>query len=585
MDGFWGSAWDGALARWRDIQPCIRYKGFPAQLLLLVGRGAFFGGVATVGRLWNIADLIDLHFFCQIDAEIARKSGEAALVKRDRVIYLAKIKRHQGVDEEMPARLLVRRWLTARRLQFRQEKHHQGQVLPGSLWQELSVLARGLALLCGVLIGAGAAASLLLYSGSTPLNVSVYFGLFVLAQGVLVIGQAGLLLARRLRRLPLEESVLSLLLGRLLVRILEVLRRLLRRHVDGQRRLDLAALMGDISQQREMAVLLLWPAFTLVQLLGIGCNLGILGATLAKVVFSDMAFAWQSSLQLSPELVAQLVQWLALPWSWIGPEAAPSLVQIQGSQMVLKEGVAHLNSADLQSWWPFLCLSVAVYGLLPRCLLLAFGWLRQRRALEQLHFASLQFRPLLQRLTAPRLDIQGEDASVGTPAPPAAAPVLVARNVEFPQVVTPDPAPVAAIAPAPSSTIQGPALLLIAEELFADCPVEPLIAVLKPQFPGLHLTVQPYDGFTPPALPAEALPAELLILAEAWQPPLRETEALLALLRQTLGATTPITIVLIGKPTATTMLTPPAPEQLYIWRQKMRALGDTMLAVQPLITP
>lgn len=542
------------------------------------------GEVATVGRLWNIADLIDLHFFCHIDAEIARKSGEAALVKRDRVIYLAKIKRHQGSSEEMPARLLVRRWLTARRLQFRQEKGQQGQLLPGSLWQELSMLARGLALLCGVLIGAGAAGSLLLYSGTTPLNVSVFFALFVLAQGVLIIGQGALLLTRRLRRLPLEESVLSLLLGRLLVRIFDGLRRLLRRHVDGQRRLDLAALMGGISQQREMAVLLLWPAFMLVQLFGMGCNLGILGATLAKVVFSDMAFAWQSSLQLSPELVAQLVQWLALPWSWIGPETAPSLAQIQGSQMVLKEGVAHLATADLQSWWPFLCLSVAVYGLLPRCLLLAFAWLQQRRALEQLHFASLQFRPLLQRLTAPRLDTQGEEAPASIPVPSGAVvPLPLAGEVEPSVQSKPARTPTAVPASAPAT--QGQALMLVAEELSADCPREPLQSLLAAQLPGLRIIVQPYDGFTPPTQLDEVLPAELLILAEAWQPPLKETEALLALLRQALGASTPITIVLIGKPTATTMLTPVTPEHLHIWQQKIRALGDPMLAVQPLIAP
>jgi hypothetical protein len=45
----------------------------------------------------------------------------------------------------------------------------------------------------------------------------------------------------------------------------------------------------------------------------------------------------------------------------------------------------------------------------------------------------------------------------------------------------------------------------------------------------------------------------------------------------------PITIVLIGKPSPRTMLTPVDPDQLRIWRQKMLALGDAYLAVQPLI--
>lgn len=529
-----------------------------------------------MSRLWNIADLIDLHFFCHLDAEVQRKAGEAALAKRDRVIYLAKIEPHLGKGKEVPARLLVRRWLTVRRLQFRQEKGHQGQVLPGSLWQELSMVAHGVALLCGLLVGGGAAGSLLLYSGTTPLNVSVYWGLFVLLQLLLLAGQGGVVLTRRLRHLPLEESVLSLLLGRLLVRAMEGMRRVLRRHVDGRRRLDLAALMGNISQQREMAVVLLWPAFILVQLFGIGCNLGILGATLAKVAFSDMAFAWQSSLQLSPELVARLVHWLALPWSWISPGAAPTLAQIQGSQVVLKEGVGHLATADLQSWWPFLCYSVAVYGLLPRCLLLLFAWVRQGRALEQLHFASLQFRPLLQRLTAPQLDTQGMGSSV----PPHAAAASPAPHTG---VSKSTPAPAVVAARPTECSAQGWALLLIADELYDDCPLDELHSLLAKRFPGLPLTPQAYDGFTLPALAAETPPAEVVVLAEAWQPPLKETEAFLAQSRQAVGTSTPITIVLIGKPAATTMLTPVPPEQLRIWQQKMRALGDPLLAVHPLI--
>ena len=147
-----------------------------------------------MSRLWSLGDLIDLHFFCHLDEEVQRKEGEAALAKRDRVIYLAKIEPQLGPAEKAPARILIRKWLAMRRLQFRQEKGHQGQVLPGSLWQELSVLGRGVVVLLGLLVGVGAAGSLLLYSGTTPLNVSIYFALFVLVQLLMVALQACLLL-------------------------------------------------------------------------------------------------------------------------------------------------------------------------------------------------------------------------------------------------------------------------------------------------------------------------------------------------------------------------------------------------------
>jgi hypothetical protein len=532
--------------------------------------------------LWNIADLIDLHFFCRQDDEARHKEGEAALAKRDRTIYLAKIEPHLGKMEEVEPRLLVRRWLAVRRLQFRQEKGQPGQVLPGSLWQELSVFSRGLALVLGVLVGAGTAGSLLLYSGTTPLNVSVYFGLFVLLQLLLVIGGGLLFFYRRLRHLSLDSSALYMILGRMLVRSLDTVRRKLQRHLRGKHRLDLAALVGGIQQRRESAILMLWPAFILVQLGGIGFNLGVLGATLAKVVFSDMAFAWQSSLQLSPELVSRIVQWLAVPWSWILPQAVPTLAQIQGSQMVLKEGISHLATADLLSWWPFLCCSVAVYGLLPRILLLVIAWNAQHRLLEQLRFSSLLFRPLLQRMTAPRIDTNGVIEPGARQRPEPLAKQATAEGSPSPRGDI--------VGESARRAVKQWALVLVADELYDDCPLEQLTTLLARQDSGLHFEPQRYDEGLPSGLLNASMglqgdpPTELFVLLEAWQPPLKETESFLHTLRARFGQEIPITIALIGKPSPQTMLTPVAPEQFRVWQQKMQALGDANLAVQPVMT-
>ncbi|MDD2463961.1 MAG: DUF2868 domain-containing protein [Desulfobulbus sp.] len=539
-----------------------------------------------MSRLWNIADLIDLHFFCRLDEEVQRREGETVLAKRDRVIYLAKIEPQLGKVDEVPPRLLIRKWLAMRRLQFRQEKGREAQVLPGSLWLELSVLGRGLVLLLGVLIGAGAAGSLLLYSGTTPLNVSLYFGFFVLVQLLVVAMQGCFLLYRLLRRLPMESTNLYLLLGRAMVRGMEGLRRKVHRRLSGQRRLDLAALIGGIQQRRELAVLLLWPAFILMQLGGIGFNMGVLGATLSKVIFSDMAFAWQSTLQLSPELVADLARWISLPWSWLVPQACPTLAQIQGSQMVLKEGAAHLATADLVAWWPFLCCSVALYGLLPRCLLLLVGWIKQRQSLESLHFASLNFRPLLQRMTVPRIDTRGvvEPKSGPPRVPPAPDPLSLENEPEaMPSLVEEK----VLMQEEPTQLSQGQALILIPEELYEDCPLAELLSMLKQRLPRLSIEPLPYDEsgrIERLHLNRQGLP-ELYLLFEAWQPPLKETETFLRGLRATVGRERPIIILLIGKPTSWTMLTPVDPDQLRIWQMKMQALGDGNLAVQPLIMP
>lgn len=532
--------------------------------------------------LWDIADLIDLHYFFQQDEEVRRRDGEASLAKRDRIIYLAKIEPKLGKVDAIPPRILVRKWLTIRQLQYRRERGREGMLLPGTVWRELTLLCRGLFFFLGLFAGLGLAGSLLLYSGERPLNVSVYFGVFVVVQ-LLLLGAQGVLLGyRRARRIPMESTVVYVLVGRLLMRGLDAIRRRVQRKMSASRRLDLAALVGGVRQRKELAALLLWPAFMLVQLGGIGFNLGVVGATLAKVAFADVAFAWQSSLQLSASFVADLVRWIALPWSWAVPQGYPTLEQVQGSQMVLKEGMAHLATGDLVAWWPFLCCAVAVYGLLPRCLLLVLGEVQQRRALDQLHFATLDIRPLLQRMTGPRLDTNGEQTTV----PAAPEPAMKELPVESDTVL---------LQPMEQAGRGGSVCcLLVPDELFEECPqarVRDRIAAVgytdqvewvRYGIPG----ASEEESLAPlAATAAQGQLAGVLLLQEAWQPPLKETERFLTELRRLAGERVPLTILLVGRPVPQNVLTPADPESLRIWRRKMQALGDPLLEVRSLVQP
>ncbi|NLB07243.1 MAG: DUF2868 domain-containing protein, partial [Desulfobulbaceae bacterium] len=77
----------------------------------------------------------------------------------------------------------------------------------------------------------------------------------------------------------------------------------------------------------------------------------------------------------------------------------------------------------------------------------------------------------------------------------------------------------------------------------------------------------------------------VLLVQDAWQPPLQETASLLARLRLAAGETAPIFILLIGRPKGDTIFTPVVPEQLTVWRKKMEAVGDPGLEVLPLVVP
>ena len=548
--------------------------------------------------LWTTVDLIDLHAFLQADEETLRQGGEAALVKRDRIMYLTKIAPRQGEGQEMPARLLVRRWLDLRRLQ-RSGHDRGGEPLPGQLWSELAGLGRWLALLIGLATGTGLAGSLLFYSGVTPINVSAYFGLFVLLQLGLLVLLLLLGLGRRWGRRPMASSLLYRSLARLALLAAEGLHRRLHRRLGSRTRLDLAALAGSVRATGERAALLAWPAFALAQVVGVGFNLGVLAATLSRVIFADIAFAWQSTLNLAPETVAYLVRWLALPWAWFVGQAYPDLAQIRGSQMVLKEGVGHLASADLAAWWPFLCWAVFVYGLLPRLALAWWGWRQQRRELDRLHFAGLEYRPLLQRLLVPRVETDGlvgaerpmvspstSDEKGATSPPAADAPVAGDPTPTSGQDrVTPATAMVA-------SPLAGRWLVLIPDELYDDLLQEDLAAVLLPWTLGasmdrLRIGVPGENGTEWLARIAQAAKegqlAGVLLLQEAWQPPLKEHAGLLAEARRAAGSQPPILVALIGKPRAGGLLTPVSTDHLHIWQRSIQALGDAGCRAEALV--
>ncbi len=95
-------------------------------------------------------------------------------------------------------------------------------------------------------------------------------------------------------------------------------------------------------------------------------SLGTLGTTFFRVMVSDMAFGWQSTLLTSSNTVHDLVSAMAWPWAgWLPAGLAyPGIEQIEGSRIILKEGISVLTTGDLVSWWPFLCLGIVFYALI-----------------------------------------------------------------------------------------------------------------------------------------------------------------------------------------------------------------------------
>lgn len=515
----------------------------------------------------TLADILDMEFFFKRDESRLEQGDDSQLRHRDRAIFQA-----AGLDETKApgTRELAHHWLAARRREYRQRQ----EPLPGQIWQETTSLGAVLLFFCSLLLAGGLAASFLRYDGSTPVNVSGFFAIFIVLQLLLLLVNLALFGYRFVRRINSPKSVLYRLLTTTLTRLFEALCKRSQKHLPAARRLDLQAATGSLRQLRQVyGNLLLWPAFILLQLAGSSFNLGVLLSLLAKVSFTDIAFGWQSTLPVSDTFLAQLVRLIALPWSWFAAQgwAYPNLEQIIGSKIVLIEGNWRLTSLGLTSWWPFLLCGILVYGLLPRLLLLAWGCCRLRAGLNDLSCDSAAFRQLRRRMLTPLVQTEA----------PQQIPLMAARQPDAP---TPDELP---------KKLTGTGyLLVIPDELWDNCPPDLVTSHLTeldgsgPLIPIRHgaidETAADFLARASDTLKNQKL-AGIVVIQEAWQPPIRELTTLLQQLRRIIGGSSPLLLALTGKPTAAVTLTPVHPPDLSLWLKTTKALGDPHLDVFSLV--
>ncbi len=524
-----------------------------------------------MNSLWRIPDFLDLEYFFIQDKQLEEEQGRAALRDRDRNLYLNAIDQDE-TDAEPEREWLIYRWLQERRSQENQEQGGQA-LLPGRMWYELYGLFWSLFSFLAMASGAGLAWSFLSYSGEQPVNVSLFFLVFVGFQICFFLLLLLLWGYRRIRGFDLRSSLLLSLVNKGLNSFLFKIRRYGLENMESRRRLQFAAALAAVrTRGKGYGALFSWPLFLLFQLFGIAFNFGVLGVLLVKLASSDMAFGWQSTIQLSSQFMARLVYWVALPWSWLlGVASYPDAEQIEGSRMVLKDGFYHLTSSDLVSWWPFLCLAICCYCLLPRIALFILGTLGRKRSLARVSLQRPDHNQLLHRLLTPRLETRPQQGEA-------------VRNEVIPETTLQEEQKTPAV--------NGELLLLIPDELFDDCD-STRIAQLCQQVFGYSIARsfridEEYDDssliFSQLDPEPDSICPPLLILQEGWQPPIQEMLRFLRELRNQCGRETVIIVALIGKPDPDTIFTKVAEIDLQVWQQKTAVLLDPCLQVSPLVS-
>lgn len=330
----------------------------------------------------HLSEVIDFEVLMGRDAERAARDGATALVIRDRALG-AKL-------EGQSAHERLRSWLAAR---TKVEKDLPGEQASGVL----NLLGWAL-LILGALTGASCGAALLAYDGETPINVMawlLYTSIIPLVFALILV--VGLLTPRRLLA---SAGPAQALLG-------SILHPLLQRLPEGIRWTQ--TVFGRST--RQSAGLERWLLVGLTQVFTIGLLSAALCTLLVKVIITDLTFSWSTTLDLSNNHVQGIVDIVAAPWKNVFPDAVPTgdaiaqsnysrfahdFLQSESPNRFQRTKVAPEVSA---AWWKLCAMSLVVYGLIPRLLLLALSiWFWKRNLSSWPDLDQADVNTLLQRL-------------------------------------------------------------------------------------------------------------------------------------------------------------------------------------------
>jgi len=392
---------------------------------------------------WTVPDLIDFDYYVDEDERLLRdKPGERKrLQERDRRLFRERIEPGlEDIAEHTPRHRsrVLRRWLEARR---ESEDPALQPLLPGSAFARgqrlVTMLLGGL----GFIMGIGVASALLHYDGQHPVNVSWYIFWLVLLQILLAGTTMGLWYARRTKAVQTAVSDVSLLS--------QLARPLFSRAARWVQRSRLTHMPQDVQDRAKAREGLVRGHYALygsssylpmlipAQVFGIGFNVGAILMTIALEWFTDLAFGWGSALAVQPETIHVLARVIAAPWSWLIGEGVgyPTLEQVAGTRISLKDPLYILSAENLRSWRWFLVLAVVTYGLVPRLILLGLSVIKQRLQLARLPFTHQRTQAVYARMVTPSLETALARSGVGPamPIPAPLKPLTTARAAPRPE--------------------------------------------------------------------------------------------------------------------------------------------------------
>lgn len=148
-----------------------------------------------------------------------------------------------------------------------------------------------------------------------------------------------------------------------------------------------------------------WLIIKRSQLLSLVFSVGLLLALLGMVVTKDIAFAWSTTLQISPKEFHGIISTLAFAWRDIFPWAVPSVDLIEQSQYFRlgeKLDIQMIqNASRLGEWWKFLAFATLFYAILLRAGMWLLSMLGFKKALKSSFLGLEGANTLLREMNEP----------------------------------------------------------------------------------------------------------------------------------------------------------------------------------------
>ncbi|MGD9202091.1 MAG: DUF2868 domain-containing protein [Chitinispirillia bacterium] len=516
---------------------------------------------------FTIEDLIDLEYFGNMDQRIEDSSNSSQLHKRDRQIYISSIQPTLPETRKKSElnRFILSRWLHERREAYTKNRSLDA-ILPGDIFRNVYNGVLIATVIFCFLCGSGAAMSYLVYYGVKPVNVTLYLSVFVALQFFLFFITCFYLfikiINRKVKGLPISQNVLFIIFMNFFSKAVKSAENQLSK---GRRDIIDSKIAFLKQKKKVFRSIITWPVFNLVQIGSFFFNSGVLLATLFRVFTSDLAFGWQTTFQLGETTVYKIITSASVLWSWFipSPLAHPTLDQVRGTHIVLKEGIFHMKTSDLTSWWPFLCFAVLFYGVLPRLFLLVFGRIRQQNELKNLDIDGISLKKILLRMQTPIVSSRGE--------PETDSPDISAGSSASPKSPAPFIEPI-------QPHYQAGSCILIPEDIVSTINKQEVKDLIYSKY-GFNIekikTIH-FDTDMDKQILEEIKMGDIIlifIIQEAWQPPIQEK---ILFLKELLGIEKVKNIILslIGKPGKNSCFTFPEENDMLIWSKAVQSFGD-----------